>query len=54
MLKDHGQKSDLHTIITTLQEKAHYKCNTLLRGKQRFATDKHLKVEAIGESSRNF
>ena len=54
MLKDHGQKSNLHTIITTLQEKARNRCNTLPRGKKRPATDKHLKVEAIGDGSRNF
>jgi hypothetical protein len=54
MLKDHGQKSNLHTIITTLQEKARYRRNTLPRAQKICATDKHLKVEAIGDGSRNF
>jgi hypothetical protein len=54
MLKDHGQKSNLHTIITTLQEKARNRCNTLPRGKKRPATDKHLKVVAIGDGFHNF
>jgi hypothetical protein len=54
MLKDHGQKSNLHTIITTLQEKACNRRNTLPREKKRPATDKHLKVEAIGDGSCNF
>jgi hypothetical protein len=54
MLKDHGQKSNLHTIITTLQEKARNRRNNLPKGKKRPATDKNLKVEAIGDISRNF
>jgi hypothetical protein len=53
-LKDHGQKSNLHTIITTLQEKARNRRNTLPKGKKRPATDKHLKVECIGDGSHNF
>jgi hypothetical protein len=53
MLKDHGQKSNMHTIITTLQEKACNRHNNLPRGKKRPATDKHLKVEAIGDGFRN-
>jgi hypothetical protein len=54
MLKDHGQKSNLHTIFTTLQEKVRYRRNTLQREKKRLATDKHLKVKAIGDGSHNF
>jgi hypothetical protein len=54
MLKDHGKKSNLHMIITILQEKARNRRNTLPRGKKRTATDRNLKVEAIGDGSRNF
>jgi hypothetical protein len=54
MLKHHGQKSNLHMIIMTLQDKTRNRRNTLPRGKKRPATDKHLKVEAIGDGSRNF
>ena len=54
MLKESGQKSNLHTIITTLLKKAHNRRYTHPEAKKGPATGRHLKEEAIGGGSHNF
>ena len=47
MLKDGGQKSNLHTIITTLSKKARSRQKNHPEGKKRSAIDRSIQEEAI-------
>jgi hypothetical protein len=53
MLKDHGQKSNLHMIITTLSKKARSKRQTGLERKKRLSKDRYSQEEAIGSGVEN-